>query len=207
MSSEPIRPSRRLADDNADHGGRYHYEEDSMRHVSFAGLVLVAALLAAPAGVAAAGTCQLSTTVDQGHSITVAGTGFGAGATIALTQTWSGSTAIATGPRGAQVTHQTISADPSGSFSLAVDAGPGHGGTYDFSATAGGCTATAQAVAVETAGGVRPGTTGVQMTLPPTDTIGLDTGSTRTPETPLAAIGLGFLLLVLAAWLWKPRRT
>ena len=171
--------------------------------ISIAALLLLVAALAAPAPSAAAGTCQLSTAVAPGHSITVTGTGFDATTTVDITTKWSGSNATAGGATGPQTTSSTVTTDANGGFEFSVDAGPGRGGTYDFTATTPACTATAETVAVETAGGINGGTNpgGAQVTPPPTDTA--PAGEHRggpVPTVPLLAIvgGLGLLGLALA---------
>jgi hypothetical protein len=167
------------------------------------------AALAAPAPSAAAGSCQLSTSVSPGHSITVTGSGFTANTTVDITQKWSGSNSTAGGATGPQTTSSTVTADGSGGFELTVDAGPGHGGTYDFTASSASCTATAEAVAVETAGGVRGGTNpgNGQVTPPPTDTAPVaDLGPVPASAAPLVAIAGGFAFLGLALALKRARR-
>jgi hypothetical protein len=163
--------------------------------VSIVLIALAAGLFALPATAAAAGTCALTTTAAAGHSITVTGTGFTPGADVDITQTWGGSNATAGGNTGPQTTTSRVVADAAGGFEYTVDAGPGRGGTYDFSAASGGCTATAQAVAVETAGGVNHGTGGsaggANSTPPATDTAPATTGRTSNP--------VWAILLVLAA--------
>jgi hypothetical protein len=161
-------------------------------------------LLAIPAVAAAAGPCALSVATTPGHVITVTGTGFDANAAVDVTQTWSGSNATQGGNTGPQTTTSQVTADASGGFTFTIDAGPGHGGTYDLSATAGSCTATAQAVAVETAGGVNGG--GAGFTPPPTDTVAIDRAHAPASLPLLPVLG-GLALLVVAAVLVTGRRS
>jgi hypothetical protein len=176
--------------------------------ISVAALLLLVAALAAPAPGAAAGACQLSTSVSAGQSITVSGSGFDPNATVEITQDWSGSNST-TGGTGPQTTRSTLTTDASGSFEITVDAGPGHGGTYHFMATSAGCTASADAVAVETAGGIGGGTNpgGGHVTPPPTDTAPPgDRGQASTSAAALLAIVAGFGLLGLGLAMKRARR-
>lgn len=163
---------------------------------------LIVAMLSLPAAAAAAG-CDLTTAISPGHVITITGSGFPAGATVEITQTWSGSNATAGGNTGPQTTHSQATADASGGFAFTIDAGPGLGGTYDIEATGGGCTATAHVTALETAGGVNPGSGGTSVTPPPTDAdaAGSRPNGSAVPALPLlgvAAAGLGAFLLAIA---------
>ena len=158
-------------------------------------LSLLTGLLALPATAAAAGSCALTTAASPSHVITVAGTGFSASTVVDVTQTWSGSNATAGGNTGPQTTTSKVSADGSGGFTFTIDAGPGRGGTYDITATSGGCTATAQAVAVETAGGINHGPTA---TPPATDTTPLADQGAPHPLPPLVPVLLVAALLGLA---------
>jgi hypothetical protein len=100
-----------------------------------------------------------------------------------------------------------VSSDANGDISFTIPAGPGRGGTYDIEATAGGCTATARATAVETAGGINGGGTagGAGVTPPATDTPPITTGG-GAPAAPLAALIIG-IALVGAAFALRRART
>jgi hypothetical protein len=165
-------------------------------------LLLAGASLALPVATSAA-SCQLTTAVSPGHVITITGSGFAASQDVAITQTWSGSNATAGGNTRPQTTTTSVTADASGGFEFTIDAGPGHGGTYDIEATGGGCTATTTVAALETAGGVNPG----GAPLPATDTVspGLRGPAPLSPTAPLAAIVTGVALLGLAAVLRRAR--
>jgi hypothetical protein len=167
----------------------------------FGGLLLLSGLFALPATVAAAGTCQLTTATTPGHVIAVTGSGFAPSGTVTITQTWSGSNATAGGNTGPQTTTKTVTADASGGFDFTIDAGPGHGGTYDIEATDGSCTVKTQAVAVETAGGTTTGgTNGGSDTPPATDTVDLQGGTApASPVMPVIVLVAGVVLLGLAA--------
>ena len=136
-------------------------------------------------------------------------------ATVDITSTWSGSNATAGGNTGPQTTTSQATSDASGGFTFTIDAGPGHGGTYDIAATAGGCTATAQVTALETAGGINTGgtggtggTTGVANPTPPaTDAAPLaDRGHGPVP-LPVLPVAGGLALLAIAGLLLVRRRT
>ena len=80
--------------------------------------------------------------------------------------------------------------DASGEFTYTIDAGPGHGGTYDISATDGTCTATTQVTAVETAGGVNPG--GIDRSAPAGHgTLGGPSRQAASCPSPMARTGRG----------------
>ncbi len=173
-------------------------------------LTLLAGLLAIPATTLAAGSCSLATSTSPGHVITVTGSGFDPNADVAVTQTWSGSNATVGGSTGPQTTTSKVTSDASGGFTFTIDAGPGHGGSYAIEATAGACTATTTAVAVETAGGINRGTTGgtttgTSATPPPTDTAPVAQGAAPVPAAPVIAILLGAALLALAFILRRGR--
>lgn len=150
-----------------------------VKRLALAGLLLSAFLASLPTGASAA-TCTLTATLDPGHSIALAGSGFAAGASVTLDISRNGT------PDGSQ----TLQAGASGAFASSIDAGPGLGGRYTFTATSAGCTATVEAVAVETAGGVVGGT---RPTQPPTDVLPI------THRAPLDQLPLGTLALVAAA--------
>ena len=128
----------------------------------------------------------------------VSGSAFPPNTDVVITQTWSGSSATLGSAGTGGRTTQTVQSDASGSFELTVPAGPGHGGQYTFSATAGGCTATAEVVSVETAGGLHgDGTTGP--TTPPTDTDPeVAASDSIIPLLLVAAALVGMLLIGLA---------
>jgi len=178
--------------------------------VSMVLLALLAGLFALPATTLAAGTCALTTAVSPGHVITVTGTGFDASTDVAITQTWSGTSATAGGNTGPQTTTEQVPSDATGRFTFTIDAGPGHGGTYDIEATAGACTATAQVVALETAGGINHGTSGgttggTAATPPATDTAPIAGRGSSVPSAPIVAIPVGSALLALAFVLRRRR--
>lgn len=167
--------------------------------ISIALLFLLTSLLALPATTAAAGSCALTTAVRPGHSIAVTGTGFPATTLVDVTQTWSGSNATAGGNTGPKTTTSQVTSDANGGFEFTIDAGPGHGGTYDIKATAGGCTATTQVVAVETAGGLNPGTGGGTTATPPaTDTAPVVDRGSPAPFAPIVPVLIGVALLGVA---------
>jgi len=87
------------------------------------------------------------------QEIDVAGSGFPPDADVQLVILRNGTDA------GSQALHT----DADGAFSATIDAGPGRGGVYTMTATAGAVSATVKALAVETAGGL-------QTAPPPTDT-------------------------------------
>jgi len=145
-----------------------------------------------------AGTCQLTAVNHAGQNIVVSGQGFAASAAIALTTVWGGSSATVGGSSGSTST-QTIASDGSGSFTLTVPAGPGRGGAYRFAATDAACTATVQATAIETAGGLAP-------TPPTTDMVSGPANAGTSPQLPVAAIALAAGLLAMAGLIVRPRR-
>jgi hypothetical protein len=117
-------------------------------------LVVVCTLLATPRIVAAAEP-TLTATVIPGQEIDLAGSGFPADADVILAIQRNGSDAGS----------QALRTDATGAFTATIDAGPGRGGVYTLTATSGSATATVEALAVETAGGLQSSTP------PPTDTI------------------------------------
>lgn len=164
--------------------------------------VLLLSLAAVPPSAAAAG-CTLDAAVQPGRSIDLAGSGFaaGAGVTIGVVRSGTPQPSIAT------------TADAAGAFAVSVDAGPGRGGAYGFSATDGACTATTEALAVETAGTAAGGTApaagsgtsaGSGATLPPTDATRPGGHADAVDGGPLPAggalllVAFGSLLLVLS---------
>ncbi len=146
-------------------------------------LLAAFAILAAPSLVAAAEPA-LSATVIPGQEIDIVGSGFPADADILL----------AIERNGADAGSQALHTDATGSFTATIDAGPGRGGVYTVTATSGSASATVEALAVETAGGL-------QSTPPPTDTV-----SNPPSQRSLANVGtIGFMavligLLVAAAY-------
>ena len=165
-------------------------------------------MLVLPATTDAAGTCSLKTASSPGHEITVTGSGFDPNTAVDVSQTWSGSNATAGGNTGPKTTRSQVTSDAAGAFTFTVDAGPGRGGTYDFEATAGGCTATTTATALETAGGLNTGAGGaggITATPPATDTAPPAERGTGVPLplAPLGAVVLGGALVALA---WALRR-
>jgi hypothetical protein len=155
-------------------------------------LLIALGLLAAPS-IAAAADAALIATVNPGHEIDVTGSGFPADADVML----------AISRNGAAAGSQTLRTDAAGAFSATIDAGPGLGGAYTLVATSGTATATADVVAVETAGGVAGPP---QQTPPPTDTaLGL-------PARPVSdngwalALSVVFAALVLVARHRRQRR-
>ena len=159
------------------------------RRVPFA-LLALASLLILPASVAAAGP-QLQATVIPGREIDVAGSGFPASSPVTLV----------IGRSNHPDETRMLSADASGSFTTTIDAGPGRGGAYTLVATSGQLSATAQAVAVETAGGA----SGTLASPPPTDTAPLPDPAREPARSPLAVILAVVLAGVIGAG-WSLRR-
>jgi hypothetical protein len=122
-----------------------------IRHLG-AVVLAAAAVLAVPTLVAAAEP-SLTTTVIPGQEIDLVGSGFPADADVVL----------AIQRNGTDAGSQALTTDAVGGFTATIDAGPGRGGVYTLTATSGSVTATVEALAVETAGGL-------QSTPPPTDT-------------------------------------
>lgn len=135
------------------------------------GLLLLAGLLALPSAVAAAAP-SLTATVIPGREIDLAGAGFPASASVTLAITRNDA------PDGSM----TVTSDATGAFTATIDAGPGRGGHYVIVATAGTSTASADVVAVETAGGLAGGTSA---TPPATD---------LAPASPPGGLPSGLLL-------------
>jgi hypothetical protein len=142
------------------------------RHLSLL-LLAAMALLAVPAIVAAAEPA-LTATVIPGQEIDVAGSGFPADADVLL----------AIQRNGADAGTQNLRTDAAGNFTATIDAGPGRGGVYTLTATSDSVTATVEALAVETAGGL-------QSTPPATDTApGVPGRSDPAVNGELAVLGL-----------------
>ncbi len=168
------------------------------RRVPTAALLLLV-LLALPA-VTLAAAPSLTATVVPGHEIDLVGAGFPASSTVTLAITRTGSCAITPCDPHAGSGTRTVTSDASGGFTATIDAGPGRGGQYVIVATAGSAKATAEVVAVETAGGVAPGAT---PTPPATDTA---VGSTASGSGPLAPLGLVLVFGLGAfslAFIWR----
>ena len=149
------------------------------------------AILGTPAFVAAAEP-TLAATVIPGQEIDVAGAGFPADADVQL----------AILRNGADAGSQALHTDATGGFAATIDVGPGRGGVYTMTATSGTATATVEALAVETAGGL-------QSAPPPTDTVpGGPGGSGREVDrlAILALIGAGALSVAMSAFRRRARR-
>lgn len=132
-----------------------------------------AAVLLIPTIVAAAEPV-LTATVIPGQEIDLVGSGFPAGSDIALVIQRN----------GADAGSQALTTDANGGFMATIDAGPGRGGVYTVTATSGSMTATVQALAVETAGGL-------QSTPPPTDMAeSVAHGATSSNAAELAILAL-----------------
>ncbi len=140
-------------------------------------LVLPAAAFAAPP--------QLIATVDPGHVINVTGTGFPASVDVTLAITRNDADA------GTQVLHT----DARGSFTTTIPAGPGLGGHYVLVATSGSVSATADVVAVETAGG------GTRASAPATTTVAGVTGDAGGSVAPWLTAVLLLVPLAVSAGL------
>ena len=128
------------------------------RRVPLAFLAILV-LLIVPATVAAAGP-QLLATVIPGKEIDVIGSGFPASTTVTVVITRNGNPDET----------RTLGTDAAGTFTTTIDAVPGRGGAYTLVATAGQSTASADIVAVETAGGTSGGIAGGVLAPPPTST-------------------------------------
>ena len=159
-----------------------------LRRVPFAFLVVLG-LLVVPA-TAAAAQPTLQATVIPGREIDVVGSGFPASTDVSLLIQRSNHP------------DQTLAlqTDASGGFTTTIDAGPGRGGAYTLVATAGSSTASADVVAVETAGG----TLGGAQTPPPTDTLA-PAATERQSGLPLVAL-LGLVLAGVLGAGWSMRR-
>jgi hypothetical protein len=139
-------------------------------------VVLAAAAFLLMPGLVAAAEPTLTASVIPGQEIDLVGSGFPADADVAL----------AIQRNGTDAGSQALRTDADGGFTATIDAGPGRGGVYTVTATSGSATATVQALAVETAGGL-------QSTPPPTDTLAVPGGSSVSLDR------LAFLALVGAA--------
>ncbi|MGZ9231131.1 MAG: hypothetical protein ACXW4H_07580 [Candidatus Limnocylindrales bacterium] len=118
-------------------------------------LVALIVVLASPTIVAAADP-TLTATVIPGQEIDVVGSGFPSDADVVL----------AIQRNGTDAGSQALRGDAAGGFTAVIDAGPGRGGVYTLTATSGSVSATVEAMAVETAGGLQSSTP------PPTDAVG-----------------------------------
>jgi hypothetical protein len=142
------------------------------------------AILGTPALVAAAEP-TLTATVIPGHEIDLVGAGFPADADVQL----------AILRNGADDGTQALHTDATGGFTATIDAGPGRGGVYTMTATSGSASATVEALAVETAGGLHSSP-------PPTDTVPGGPGSDLSIDrlAVLALIGAGVVSVALSAF-------
>jgi len=161
-----------------------------MKRPLFFGALALAALLVLPS-TAAAAACQLtstSTANGAGDDIHLVGSGYAANADVEI-QVFRNGTAID------PVTAHT---DANGAFETVYQTGPGRGGRYTFSTTTSECTASTEAVAVETAGGgtLSGGGTAGQ-SLPPTSTVA---GTTGTPASDIALLAI-VAFLAAAGWI------
>jgi hypothetical protein len=152
--------------------------------------VAILVLLIAPATVAAAGP-QLLATVIPGKEIDVVGSGFPASTAVTLVITRNGNPDET----------RTLGIDAAGAFTTTIDAGPGRGGAYTLVATAGQSTASADVVAVETAGG----TAGGVLAPPPTSTQPTPAPERGLPGTPVLAT-LAVLVAGITGARWAVRR-
>ena len=151
-------------------------------------LLAAAIVLAVPTLVAAAEPA-LAATVIPGHEIDVVGSGFPSDADVLL--------AIQRNSTDAE--SQALRTDAEGGFTAVIDAGPGRGGVYTLTATSGSVSATVEALAVETAGGLQSSTP------PPTDTVAsVSHGSSGGNGVPAALILVAACSLSLA--IASPRR-
>jgi len=150
-------------------------------------LLTFLALLVVPATVSAAGP-ELLATVIPGREIDVVGSGFPASTEVTLVITRNGNPDET----------RRLPSDASGAFTTTIDAGPGRGGAYALVATAAQSTASADVVAVETAGGTAGG---VQVP-PPTSTEPRPAPSPNPSGAPILAI---ILAGASFAW-WAVRR-
>lgn len=144
-------------------------------------LLAALATLGAPSIVAAA-EAALAATVIPGKEIDVAGSGFPSNADVLLVIERN----------GADAGSQALTTDATGSFSATIDAGPGRGGVYTMTATSGSVTATVEALAVETAGGLQP-------TPPPTDVAADDRPQSTAADRWTIGVVAVLIGLVLAA--------
>jgi hypothetical protein len=154
-------------------------------------------LLALPGAVAAAEP-TLTATPIPGKEIDVVGAGFPADADVLLTIQRNGT----------DDGSQDLRTDSTGAFTATIDAGPGRGGVYTLTATSGSVTATVEAVAVETAGGLGPSPSSQP---PATDTVVGPAGQSNSPGegqiAVLALIGGIGLGVAMARLRGRPTRT
>jgi hypothetical protein len=156
-------------------------------------LFVAVGLLVLPLAVAAAGP-DLQATVIPGKEIDVVGSGFPASADVTL----------AISRNDVLDETRTVTADVSGAFTATIDAGPGRGGAYTIVATAGDATASADVVAVETAGGTAGGTFA---TPPPTSTGPQVTPDGAPGERPAMPALAAAALLGITSAAWAMRRS
>jgi len=156
----------------------------------FFGTLALAALLILPASVAAAATCQLtstSTANGAGDDIHLLGTGYAPNADVEIQVLRN----------GAAVDPLTAHTDANGSFDVLFQTGPGRGGRYTFTTSTADCTASTEAVAVETAGGgTLSGGGSAGQSLPPTSTV------PAAPASPASDVALLAVVAVVAAAGW-----
>ncbi len=143
------------------------------RRLSLLSLMAAAVLAAMPSTVAAAEP-TLTASVVPGQEIDVAGSGFPADADVQLVILRN----------GADAGTQALRTKDDGSFSATIEAGPGRGGVYTMTATSGAATASVEALAVETAGGLHASP-------PPTDAI-----AAGAPAPGLDVAGLAAIVLI-----------
>ena len=155
-----------------------------LRRVPFA-LLVVLGLLVVPA-TAAAAQPSLQATVIPGQEIDVVGSGFPAATDVSLL--------IQRSNHPDQT--RALQTDASGAFTTTIDAGPGLGGAYTLVATAGSSTASADVVAVETAGG----TLGGAQTPPPTDALAPTSAERPSGFPPVAVLGIVIAGILGAGW-------
>jgi hypothetical protein len=148
-----------------------------MRHRLPVLIVAAIALLGTPSLVSAAEP-SLTATVIPGQEIDVTGAGFRADADVRFAILRNGSDA------GSRALHT----DASGAFTATIEAGPGRGGVYTMTASSGSATATVEALAVETAGGLQPGP-------PPTDGV---PGAPAVPGLPTERLAVFALIAACA---------
>jgi hypothetical protein len=167
--------------------------------LTFAGTVGAADRVWAIAPAVGTGACALSAAVRNGIDIRVEGTGFAAATDVLVTQIWDHANENPNVPPSGPTTTHTYTSTASGTFAFVVPAGPGHGGHYSWTATDQSCTASVEAIAVETAGGTCGTCGGAGNTLPPTDAIDVP----LTPTSPSLFLGavcvaglIGFVLAV-----------
>lgn len=154
--------------------------------------LLAFALVTIPTVALAAGA-TLTATVVPGHEIDLVGAGFPASTPITLSITRTGSCATTPCDPHAGSGTRTVTSDARGAFTAVIDAGPGRGGRYVIVATAGSVSASADVVAVETAGGLAPG---AKATLPPTDMAPAAQHDGAPPWPAMLALVLGLAVLI-----------